>query len=284
MTETLASVNRNCRTHFAAGAPDFLNSQLAVMPPFVKPTGARKVAMSNERVQLETGWKQVLGAEFSKPYMQGLREFLKAQLGAGKMIYPRGREYFAAFNSTPFAKTKVVILGQDPYHGPQQAHGLCFSVRPGVEIPPSLKNIYQELRNDVGFEPPNHGYLQSWADQGVLLLNATLSVQAGQAGSHQNRGWEEFTDQAIAALNRDREHLVFILWGSYAQKKGRVIDRNRHLVLEAPHPSPLSAHRGFFGSRPFSKANHYLEKWGQPPIDWSLPKQVEAPVDLAEAR
>lgn len=231
--------------------------------------------MNQDRVQLESGWKSALGAEFEKPYMQNLRLFLKDQMAAGKKVFPRGREFFAAFNSTPFAKTKVVILGQDPYHGPGQAHGLCFSVRPGIEIPPSLKNIYQELKTDLGIEPPDHGFLQSWAAQGVLLLNATLSVQAGQAGSHQNRGWEEFTDQAIASLNREREHLVFILWGSYAQKKGRVIDRNRHLVLEAPHPSPLSAHRGFFGSRPFSQANAYLEKWGHQPVDWSLPKRSQ---------
>ncbi|MCB0366855.1 MAG: uracil-DNA glycosylase [Bdellovibrionales bacterium] len=217
----------------------------------------------------------MLGSEFTKEYMVNLRQFLKDQLSSGKKIYPRGKEFFAAFDSTPFAETKVVILGQDPYHGPRQAHGLCFSVRPEVDIPPSLKNIYQELKNDLGIEPPGHGFLQKWADQGVLLLNATLSVQAGKAGSHQGKGWEEFTDQAVAALNREREHLVFVLWGSYAQKKGRVIDRQKHLVLEAPHPSPLSAHRGFFGSRPFSQANQYLEKWGLEPIDWSLPAKQD---------
>ncbi|MCB0385262.1 MAG: uracil-DNA glycosylase [Bdellovibrionales bacterium] len=231
--------------------------------------------MARDRVQLEPGWKAVLGEEFAKDYMVNLRQFLQDQISRGKQIYPRGKEFFAAFDSTPFAKTKVVILGQDPYHGPRQAHGLCFSVRPEVDIPPSLKNIYRELKSDLGIEPPNHGYLQKWADQGVLLLNATLSVQAGRAGSHQGKGWEEFTDQAVSALNREREHLVFILWGSYAQKKGRVIDRKKHLVLEAPHPSPLSSHRGFFGSKPFSQANRYLQKWGVEPIDWSLPPRRE---------
>lgn len=231
--------------------------------------------MISERIRMEPSWKRELGSEFDKDYMKNLRGFLKAQIKSGKTIFPRGAEYFAAFESTPFDKVKVVILGQDPYHGPHQAHGLCFSVRPEVVIPPSLKNIYKELKEDLNIEVPDHGYLQKWAEQGVLLLNATLSVQAGRAGSHQGKGWEEFTDRAVQLLNQKRDHLVFVLWGSYAQKKGKVIDRDRHLVIESPHPSPLSAHRGFFGSSPFSKANQYLEKWGQEPIDWSLPKRQE---------
>lgn len=213
--------------------------------------------------------------EFSKPYMSGLRDFLKSEKQAKKVIYPRGPEFFAALNHTPFERVKVVILGQDPYHGDGQAHGLCFSVRPGVVIPPSLQNIYKELKADIGFEVPDHGYLQKWADQGVLLLNATLSVEAGKAGSHQKKGWEEFTDSVIDHLNRERSNLVFVLWGSYAQKKGEFIDRQRHLVLSGPHPSPLSAHRGFFGCRHFSKLNEYLKSHGQTPIDWSLPKRIE---------
>ncbi|MGE4132938.1 MAG: uracil-DNA glycosylase [Bdellovibrionales bacterium] len=222
-------------------------------------------------IQLETTWKERLVPEFDKPYMQNLRSFLTRERAARKVIYPRGSEFFSALNSTPFNKVRVVILGQDPYHGPGQAHGLCFSVRPGVVIPPSLVNIYKELRSDLGIEPPSHGFLQSWADQGVLLLNATLSVEAGLAGSHQNKGWELFTDAVIHHLNDEREGLVFVLWGSYAQKKGAFIDMGKHLVLKAPHPSPLSAHRGFFGSRPFSKINEYLQSRGQDPIDWRLP-------------
>mgnify|MGYP002789281244 CR=1 FL=1 len=227
------------------------------------------------RIQLEPSWKSRLLPEFGKPYMSGLRDFLNNEKQAKKVIYPRGSEFFAALNHTPFEKVKVVILGQDPYHGLNQAHGLCFSVRPGVDIPPSLQNIYKELKADVGFEPPDHGYLQPWADQGVLLLNATLSVEAGKAGSHQKKGWEEFTDAVIDQLNREREGLVFVLWGSYAQKKGEFIDRSRHLVLAGPHPSPLSAHRGFFGCRHFSKINEYLKSRGQAPIDWNLPKRNE---------
>lgn len=224
-----------------------------------------------DRIQLESSWKTHLLPEFNKPYMANLREFLKKEREARKVIYPRGSEYFAALNACPFDKVKVVILGQDPYHGVNQAHGLCFSVRPGVDIPPSLVNIYKELKSDLGIEPPKHGYLQHWADQGVLLLNATLSVEAGKAGSHQKRGWEEFTDAVIDHLNRERTGLVFVLWGSYAQKKGAFIDTKKHLVLKGPHPSPLSAHRGFFGCRHFSKINAYLKSQGAEPIDWSLP-------------
>ena len=235
--------------------------------------------MAYESVRMESSWKRVLQPEFDKDYMKNLRAFLKNQMESDKKIYPRGSEFFAAFDSAPFDKVKVVILGQDPYHGPRQAHGLCFSVHPEVEIPPSLKNIYKELQDDLGIELPDHGYLQHWAEQGVLLLNATLSVQAGRAGSHQGRGWEEFTDCAVGHLNSDRDHLVFILWGSYAQKKGRVIDRERHLVIESPHPSPLSAHRGFFESRPFSRANEYLCRWDQEPIDWKLPKRAELEIE-----
>lgn len=225
----------------------------------------------NDRIQLEPSWKAHLLPEFSKPYMQDLRAFLQREQKSKKTIYPRGPEYFAALNACPFDKVKVVILGQDPYHGPRQAHGLSFSVRPGVDIPPSLVNIFKELKNDLGIEPPAHGYLQSWAEQGVLLLNATLSVEAGRAGSHQNKGWETFTDAIIDHLNRERNGLVFVLWGNYAQKKGAFIDESRHFVLKGPHPSPLSAHRGFFGCKHFSKINAYLKERGEAPIEWNLP-------------
>lgn len=226
---------------------------------------------TSDRIKIEPGWKQVLIEEFGKPYMATLRDFLSQQMRAKKVIYPRAAEIFSAFNETPLDRVKVVILGQDPYHGVGQAHGLCFSVRPGVDIPPSLQNIFKELKSDLGLEVPNHGFLHSWAEQGVLLLNATLTVEAGRAGSHQKKGWEEFTDRVVNILNREKNNLVFLLWGSYAQKKGAVIDRKRHLVLEAPHPSPLSAHRGFLGCRHFSKANEYLKAHGKTPINWALP-------------
>lgn len=222
-------------------------------------------------VKIEPSWKRELIEEFSQPYMQQLRTFLKAEIDAGRKIYPRPNEIFNAFNHTPFEKVKVVILGQDPYHGPGQAHGLCFSVRPGVTPPPSLINIFKELHSDVGIPRPDHGYLVSWADQGVLLLNSVLTVRQGQPASHQKRGWERFTDKAIHLLAEKRENLAFVLWGAYAQRKGEFIDRKKHLVIEAPHPSPLSASRGFFGSRPFSKINAYLEAHGEKPIDWRLP-------------
>lgn len=223
------------------------------------------------RVQLEPGWKESLAGEFARPYMAGLREFLQAEKAQGRVVYPRGSDIFNAFNLTPFGDVRVVVLGQDPYHGPDQAHGLCFSVRPGIRVPPSLVNIFKEIERDLGIAPPRHGHLDHWARQGVLLLNAVLTVQAHHAASHAGRGWETFTDAAIAHLNREREHLVFMLWGNYAQKKGALIDRQRHLVLTAPHPSPLSAHAGFFGCSHFSRANAYLEAHGVAPIDWSLP-------------
>ena len=225
---------------------------------------------AQDRIQMEPSWKNQLRPEFAKPYMQSLRKFLQQERDAKKLIFPKGSEFFAALNHTPFDKVKVVILGQDPYHGPRQAHGLCFSVRPGVRIPPSLINIYKELKSDLGIEPAQHGNLEPWAKQGVLLLNATLSVEAGKAGSHQKKGWEPFTDAIIHRLNEEREGLVFVLWGSYAQKKGEFIDARKHFVLKGPHPSPLSAHRGFLGCKHFSKINEYLKSRGFPPIDWRL--------------
>ena len=225
----------------------------------------------NRPIKLHPSWLKVLGEEFDKPYMKALRTFLLAEKRAGKMIYPPSENWFAALNTTPFEAVKVVILGQDPYHGPHQAHGLCFSVPPGVQPPPSLINIYKELDADLGLGAPAHGCLNHWAEQGVLLLNATLTVVAGQAGSHQGQGWESFTDKVIEVLNEQRQRLVFILWGSYAQKKGSIIDESRHCVIRSPHPSPLSAHRGFFGSKPFSRANAYLQSHGIEPIHWRLP-------------
>ena len=222
-------------------------------------------------IKLEPSWLRLLGEEFEKPYMAALKAFLVDEKKRGKVIFPAGENWFNALNTTPFDKVRVVILGQDPYHGPGQAHGLCFSVQKGVPAPPSLLNIFKELETDLGIPMPRHGCLQHWAEQGVLLLNSVLTVERGRAGSHQGRGWETFTDRCIEHLNREREGLVFLLWGSYALKKGQLIDRKRHLVLEAPHPSPLSAHRGFFGCGHFSKANRYLEQHGQTPIDWSLP-------------
>ena len=225
---------------------------------------------SAENVQLEPGWKQHLAGEFEQDYMARLRAFLADEKRAGKTVFPPGPDIFNAFNLTPFDKVKVVILGQDPYHGPDQAHGLCFSVQRGVKTPPSLVNIYKEIHRDLGIEIPPHGNLTHWAEQGVLLLNAVLTVEAGQAASHQKKGWEQFTDQAIEHLNREREGLVFLLWGSHAQKKGKLIDRNKHCVLTAPHPSPLSAHRGFLGCGHFSRANQYLLQQGKTAIDWKI--------------
>ncbi|MGL6159964.1 uracil-DNA glycosylase [Microbulbifer sp.] len=228
-----------------------------------------------ENIKIHPSWYAVLQDEFEKPYMEQLRQFLRKEKAAGKIVYPPGPQIFNAFNSTPFEEVKVVILGQDPYHGPGQAHGLCFSVKPGVPVPPSLQNIFKELQSDLGIDSPDHGCLQPWAEQGVLLLNATLTVERGRAGSHQGRGWEHFTDAAIHKLAEKREGLVFILWGSYAQKKGAFIDSNKHRVFRAPHPSPLSAHRGFFGTRPFSQANDYLLSNSREPIDWALPVAEE---------
>lgn len=227
-------------------------------------------------IKLDPSWKKILLPEFEKPYMLSLKEFLTHEKEKGKIIFPKGEEYFAALNTTPFDEVKVVIIGQDPYHGPQQAHGLSFSVKPGVRPPPSLQNIYKELKNDLGISSPSHGYLLDWAKQGVLLLNAVLTVEASKAGSHQGKGWELFTDKIVHAINDQKEGVVFVLWGAYAQKKGAFIDRSRHFVIEGPHPSPLSAHRGFLGSKPFSKINQYLEKRGTSPISWQLAKEVEA--------
>tara|TARA_R110000772_G_scaffold141114_4_gene250485 strand:- start:121113 stop:121814 length:702 start_codon:yes stop_codon:yes gene_type:complete len=225
------------------------------------------------RVQLEASWLRHLAPEFEKPYMRGLRAFLQAEKAAGVQVFPPGAEIFNAFAHTPLERTRVVILGQDPYHGPGQAHGLCFSVRPGVALPPSLQNIFKELERDLGIPRPQQGCLIPWADQGVLLLNSVLTVAAGRAASHQGKGWETFTDSVVDLVNRHCRGVVFMLWGSYAQRKGAAIDRDRHCVLTAPHPSPLSAHRGFIGCGHFSAANTWLARQGQPPIDWELPPQ-----------
>lgn len=225
---------------------------------------------SEKKGQLHASWQAEIGQEFDKPYMQDLRAFLKQEKAAGKVIYPPSHQIFNAFNHTPFDQVRVVIIGQDPYHGPGQAHGLSFSVPEGVALPPSLMNIYKEIQADLGIQMSKKGDLTAWADQGVLLLNATLTVQQATAGSHQRKGWEIFTDAAIAALNAQRSGLAFVLWGSYAQKKGAAIDNNKHLVLRSVHPSPLSAHRGFFGNRQFSTINAYIEKQGQSPIDWQI--------------
>lgn len=219
---------------------------------------------------LHPSWQTALGQELDQPYMQNLRAFLKQEKAAGKVIFPPGAQIFNAFNHTPFDKVRVVIIGQDPYHGPGQAHGLSFSVQSGVKLPPSLMNIFKEIEGDLGIRMSGSGDLTPWADQGVLLLNATLTVEQASAGSHQGKGWEQFTDAAIRALNDQRDGLVFVLWGSYAQKKGAVIDPHRHLVIRSVHPSPLSAHRGFFGNHQFSRINDYLMAKGQPPINWQL--------------
>lgn len=221
-------------------------------------------------IRIHASWLPYLAADFEQPYMQQLREFLLQQKQMAKVVYPAGDRIFAAFDHTPFDQVKVVILGQDPYHGPGQAHGLCFSVPEGIKTPPSLVNIYKELQTDVGIQMPMHGNLEKWADQGVLLLNSVLTVEQGQAASHQGKGWETFTDQVIKQVNEQRTGVVFMLWGSYAQRKGQMIDRQRHLVLQAPHPSPLSAHRGFLGCRHFSQANNYLLANGQSAIDWQV--------------
>lgn len=226
--------------------------------------------IQNKAGQLDASWQAVIGDELNKPYMQSLRAFLKQEKASGKTIFPPSPIIFNAFNHTPFDKVRVVIIGQDPYHGPGQAHGLSFSVPSGIALPPSLMNIFKEIEADLGIKMSNNGDLTAWADQGVLLLNATLTVEMANAGSHQNRGWEEFTDAAIAALNNHREGLVFVLWGSYAQKKGAMIDSKKHLILQSPHPSPLSAHRGFFGNHQFSTINRYLQEHGKTPINWQI--------------
>lgn len=229
---------------------------------------------SDSTIPSEESWKQRLYHECSKPYMSDLNAFLKREKAAGKVIYPKNTDRFKAFELTPFDKVKVVILGQDPYHGEHQAHGLCFSVKPGVKIPPSLLNIYKELQSDLGITPVQHGYLEHWAMQGVLLLNSVLTVEQGLAASHQGKGWERFTDEVIARLNAREQPLAFVLWGGYAKRKGAIIDASRHLVLSSAHPSPLSASKGFFGSKPFSRLNAWLSQHGQTPIDWQLPLSV----------
>lgn len=224
-------------------------------------------------IELHKSWSDVISDELEKEYMCDLQQFLEQERELNKTLFPPDSQIFYALDRTPFDKVKVVILGQDPYHGPGQAHGLCFSVQPGVAPPPSLVNIYKEMATDLGLAAPNHGCLSSWADQGVLLLNSVLTVEAHQAGSHQGRGWEKFTDRIIRELESRRENLVFILWGGYARKKGSFINRNRHLVIESPHPSPLSSYRGFFGSKPFSRSNEYLQQTGQTEIEWKLPME-----------
>jgi len=228
------------------------------------------MAGRDKKIDLHPSWLVHLAGEFDQPYMQQLKQFLVLQKQAGKVIYPESKNIFNAFNSTPLDQVKVVILGQDPYHGPGQAHGLCFSVQPGIQPPPSLQNMFKELRRDLGFNIPAHGCLQAWANQGVLMLNATLTVEQAKAGSHQGQGWETFTDKAIQLVNQECEGVVFLLWGSYAQKKAAFIDTRKHLVLKAPHPSPLSAHRGFIGCGHFSAANQYLQHHHRLPIDWQL--------------
>lgn len=221
-------------------------------------------------------WHDVIGAEKQQDYFKQTLAFVESERASGKVVYPPAKDVFNAFKSTEFGDVKVVILGQDPYHGPNQAHGLCFSVLPGVKTPPSLVNMYKELAQDIeGFDVPAHGYLQSWAEQGVLLLNTVLTVEQGQAHSHAKSGWETFTDRVIEAVNQHQSGVVFLLWGAHAQKKGRFIDRTKHFVLAGPHPSPLSAHRGFFGCRHFSQANQILIQQGLTPIEWRLPLQVD---------
>lgn len=232
--------------------------------------------MMTTPVKLHPSWLDPLRSEFEQPYMAELRDFLRAERAAGQRVFPRAAEWFAALDLTPLEDVRVVILGQDPYHGEGQAHGLCFSVRPGIRVPPSLVNIYKELASDLGIARPSHGYLRHWAEQGVLLLNTTLTVRMGAAASHAGRGWERFTDAVIRLVDAGPKPVVFILWGAHAQRKAAFVDQRRHLVLKSPHPSPLSARSGFFGSRPFSQANAFLERHGRTPIDWTLPASVPA--------
>jgi len=221
-------------------------------------------------IKLNEEWLSVLSDEFEKSYIKDLRQFILEQKKSGKVVFPENHKIFNALDSTPLSKVKVVILGQDPYHGPNQAHGLSFSVKKGVAIPPSLRNIYQELNQDIGCIIPNHGNLQSWANQGVLLLNSVLTVNQAQAGSHQNQGWEKFTDRIITELNKKHQHIVYMLWGAYAQKKGINIDNKNNLILKSVHPSPLSAYRGFLGCKHFSQCNNYLQANNQQSIDWQI--------------
>ena len=236
---------------------------------------AHGVKEAGERIRLEPAWKARVGDCLLRPEMQQLSAFLRAEKAAGKRMYPPSSQIFAALDATPFDAVEVVILGQDPYHGAGQAHGLCFSVPPGVPVPPSLDNIFKEIRHDLGIARPDHGCLLPWAQRGVLLLNSVLTVEDGKPGSHRGKGWEGFTDHIVATLSREREGLVFMLWGSYAQAKGAIIDARRHCILKAPHPSPLSAHRGFIGCGHFSAANRWLAGRGAKPIDWSLPRRAE---------
>jgi uracil-DNA glycosylase len=232
--------------------------------------------MTTEQIKLHPSWLERLRPEFEQGYMADLKRFLVAEKQQGKRIFPTGSNWFRALDLTPLEQVRVVILGQDPYHGAGQAHGLCFSVPPGVQPPPSLVNIYKELETDLGIKAARHGFLEHWAKQGVLLLNSVLTVEMGRAASHRERGWERFTDRIIAQVNAKAEPVVFMLWGSYAQKKAAFVDTSRHLVLKAPHPSPLSAHSGFFGCRHFSKANAFLESRGMKPINWALPEAATA--------
>jgi uracil-DNA glycosylase len=227
-----------------------------------------------DHIKMEASWKAQLANEFAKPYMQQLKTFLQQEKQARKLIYPKSDHIFNAFNLTPFNEVKVVIIGQDPYHGPNQAHGLCFSVLPGVKIPPSLKNIYKELQTDLNIKPVNHGFLESWAKQGVLLLNAVLTVEDGKAASHQGRGWEQFTDHVIELLNQREKPVIFVLWGKYAEGKAKLINHEKHTVLKSAHPSPFSAHQGFLGNKHFSKINNILTSNGMEAINWQLPETV----------
>ncbi|HEX8841487.1 MAG TPA: uracil-DNA glycosylase [Sphingomicrobium sp.] len=228
--------------------------------------------MATQDIKLHPSWREPLSGEFAERYMADLKRFLVAERERGKHIFPKGSEWFRALDLTPLDEVRVVILGQDPYHGAGQAHGLCFSVQPGVQPPPSLVNIFKELESDLGIKPARHGVLEHWAKQGVLLLNSVLTVEMGRAASHRDRGWERFTDAIIRQVNERADPVVFMLWGSYAHKKAAFVDTSRHLVLKAPHPSPLSAHSGFFGCRHFSRANAFLQSKGLQPIDWTLPE------------
>ena len=232
--------------------------------------------MATQQIKLHESWLEPLRSEFEQPYMRELKQFLLAERDKGRAIFPRACNWFRALDLTPLDTVRVVILGQDPYHGEGQAHGLCFSVPPGVRPPPSLVNIFKEMQSDLGLSPARNGFLEHWASQGVLLLNSVLTVEMGQAASHRERGWEQFTDAVVRLVNDKAELVVFMLWGSYAQKKAAFVDTSRHLVLKAPHPSPLSAHSGFFGCRHFSKANAFLESKGLEPIDWALPECAAA--------
>lgn len=228
----------------------------------------------SETIKLHESWREPLAEQFAAPHMQALKSFLQSEKAAGKRLFPKGSEYFRALDLTPLDQVKAVILGQDPYHGEGQAHGLCFSVRPGVRTPPSLMNIYKEMQADLGIVPAHHGFLEHWARQGVLLLNSVLTVEMGRAASHQGKGWELFTDAVIRLVAQSQKPVVFMLWGAYAQRKAGFVDQSRHLVIKSAHPSPLSAHNGFLGSRPFSRANAFLEAHGRGAIDWALPARA----------